>query len=118
METFSKILSMLNSKRHTPIQHILTHSANTLPSKTKKLILTLTITILTHIWKTRNRLQFDDTIIPTTNTILNIKDDLKSIIQTHYKQHNINNTVPDFERNFCINNALCTVKQNTLTLLL
>ena len=84
METFSKILSMLNSKRtHTNTTHSHTHSANILPSKTKKLVLTLTITILTHIWKIQNRLQYDDTIIPATNTILNIKNDLKSIIQTH-----------------------------------
>ena len=62
--------------QHITMQHIFTHSANSLPSKTKKLVLTLTITIPTHIWKTRNRLQFDDTIIPTMNTIINIKNDL------------------------------------------
>ena len=101
---FQKYYQCLTQKEHTPIQHILIHSANTLLSETKKLVLILTITILIHIWKTRNRLQFDETIIPTTNTILNIKNDLKSIIQTHYKQHNITNTIPDFERNFCVNN--------------
>ena len=73
LKHLQKYYQCLTQKEHTPIQHILTHSANTLPSKTKKLILTLTITILTHIWKTRNRLQFDDTIIPTTNTIINIE---------------------------------------------
>ena len=115
---FQKYYQCLTKKEHTPIQHIRTHSANTLPSKTKKLVLTLAIIVLTHILKTRNRLQFIDTIISTTNTIINIKNDLKSIIQTHYKQHNISNLIPDFERNFCINNALCRVKQKTLTLLL
>ena len=87
-------------------------SAISLPPKTKKLVLTLTATILT------NRLQFDDTIIPTTNTIVNIKNDLKNIIQSHYKQHNINNTLDEFKTKFCIKNILCTVNNNSLTLLL
>ena len=82
------------------------------------MVLTLTATILTHIWKTRNRLQFDDTIIPATNTIINIKNELKNIIQTHYKQHAINNTLDEFKSNFCINNTLCTLANNSLTLLL
>ena len=85
METFPKILSMFNSKRtHTNTAHSHTLSKH-ITIKNKKLVLTLTITILTHIWKTRNRLQLGDTIIPTTSTIINIKNDLKSIIQTQYK---------------------------------
>ena len=56
--------------------------------------------------------------MPTANTTINIKNDLKNIIQTNYKQHTINNILPDFERNFCINNALYTIKQNSLALLL
>ena len=115
---FEKYYKCLTQKEHTPLQHILTHSATPIPSKTKKLVLTLTTTILNHIWKTLNQLQFDDTIMPTTNTTINIKNDLKNIIQTNYQQHTTNNTLPDFERNFCINNALYTIKQNSLTLLL
>ena len=49
METLPKVLLNLTQKGHTPIQHILTHSAFSLPSKTKKLVLAVTITILTHI---------------------------------------------------------------------
>ena len=41
------------------------------------------------------------------NTIINLK-------HTIYKQHAINNAIKDFERNFCIKNALCTVKQKNL----
>ena len=37
---------------------------------------------------------------------------MKQIIQTHYKQRNINNTLWDF----CINHALCTIQQNKLKL--
>ena len=82
-------------------------SAISLPPKTKKLVLTLTATILT------NRLQFDDTIIPTTNTIVNIKNDLEDIIQSHYNQHN---KLDAFKTNFCINNTLCILTNNSLTL--
>ena len=113
---FQKYYRNLAQKEYTPLQHVLSISALSLPSKTKKLVLTLIITILTYIWKTRNRLQFDDTIILKTNTIINAK--LKNIIQTHYKQHSINNTLDEFKTNFCINNSLCTLTNNSLTLLL
>ena len=105
-------------KDYIPLQHILSIPAISLPPKTKELVLKLTTTILTHIWKTRNRLQFDDTIIPTTNTIINIKNELKTIIQMHYRQHVLNNTLDEFKTNFCINNALCKLTNDSLTLLL
>ena len=104
----------LTQKEYTPLQHNLTISTLSLSSKTKKLLLTLTITILTYIWKTRNRLQFDNTIIPTTNTIIKIKNGLKNIIQIHYKQHVINNTLDGFKTNFCINNTLYTLTNDSL----
>ena len=57
---FQKYYQNLIQKDYIPLQHILSISAVSLPRKTKKLVLTLTRTILTHIWKTRNRRQFDD----------------------------------------------------------
>ena len=108
----------MTEKEYTPLQHVLTHSTTSLPSKTKKLVLTFTITILTQIWKTRNRLQFDKIIVPTINTIINIKNNLKDIIQTHYKQHVISGTMHEFEKKICINNALCTLTKHLITLLL
>ena len=65
-------------------QHILTISSLSLPPKPKKLTVTETATILTHIWKTRNKLQFDDIIIPTTNVITNIKSTLTQNSMYHY----------------------------------
>ena len=111
---FQKYYQTLTQKQNTPLQHILTISSLSLPPKTKKLTLTLTTTILTHIWKTRNKLQFDDTIIPATNVIINIKNELKNIILTHYKHHTINSTLHEFESNFCINSAICTLTQNSI----
>lgn len=61
---FQKYYKGLTQKEYKPLQHTLTHSASSLPSKTKKLLLTLITKILTHTWKTQNRLQFDNTIIP------------------------------------------------------
>ena len=52
---FQKYYQKLTHKDYTPLQHILSISAILIPSNTKKLILTLTVTILIHTWKTRNR---------------------------------------------------------------
>ena len=116
--TSRNIIKTPTQKEYTSLQHILTKSALSLPPKTKKLVLTLTATILTHIWKTRNRLQFDDTIIPTTSKIININNNLKNIIKTYYKQHIISNTLDEFKSNLCINNTLCTLTRNSLTFIL
>ena len=113
---FQKYYQILKQKQNAPLQHILTTSLSLTP-KTKKLTLTLTTTILTHLWKTRNKLQFDDTIIPATNVIINIKNELKNIILTHYKRHTINNALHEFHSNFCINNTLCKLTQSSITML-
>ena len=42
---FQKYYRNLAQKEYTPLQHVLSISALSLPSKTKKLVLTLTITI-------------------------------------------------------------------------
>ena len=69
-----------------PLKYILTISVLSLSPKTKKLVLTLTITILIETWKTRNRLQFENTIILPTKVIINIKKELKDIIQIPNKK--------------------------------
>ena len=55
--------------------------------------------------------------IPATNVIINIKNELKNVILTHYKHHTINNTLHEFQSNFCINNALYKLTQNSITML-
>ena len=54
----------LTQKQNTPLQYILTISSLSLPPKTKKLSLTMTTTILTHIWKTRVSLCYSKEITP------------------------------------------------------
>ena len=116
LEVFAKILS--NS--HTKTKYTITTYPNNIifvtSTKKKKLTLTLTTTILTHMWKTRKKLQFDDTINRATNVIINIKNQLKTIILTHYKHHTIHNTLHEFQINFCISNALCKLTQNSITI--
>ena len=95
LETLPKILQMCNTKKNIHLYNYISASTLSyiiLPSKTKKLALILTITVLNHR-KTQNRLQFEDSIIPTTNTLLNIENDPKNIIQRYRKQQVINNTV-------------------------
>ena len=48
---YSQKHQTLTQKQNTPLQHILTISSLSLPPKTKKQTLTLTTTILIHIWK-------------------------------------------------------------------
>ena len=54
MDSFQKYYKNLTQKEYIPLQYILSISALSLLSKTKKTVLTLTITILIHIWKTKN----------------------------------------------------------------
>ena len=99
---FQKYYQNLIQKDYIPLQHILSISAISLPPKTEKLVLT----------------QFDDTIIPTTNTISNIKNEMKTIIQIHYRQHALNNILEEFKTNLCINNTLCKLTDESLKLLI
>ena len=62
---FQKYYQTLTQRQNTPLQHILTISSLSLLPKTKKLTLTLTTTILTHIWKTTNKPQFSNFILIT-----------------------------------------------------
>ena len=59
------------------------------------------------IWKTRNRLQFDSTNIPTNKIIDNIKQNIRNTIFTHCKYNKLNNTLEQFRRDFAIDEVYC-----------
>ena len=99
---FQRYYQNLIQKDYILLQHILSISVISLPPKTEKLVVT----------------QFDDTIIPTTNTIINIKNEMKTVIQIHYRQHALNNILDEFKTNFCINNTLCKLTDESLKLLI
>ena len=95
MDSLPKNYKNLTQKEYRPLQHILTISALSLSPETKKLVQAMTTTILTHIWKTDDYNSM--TLSYPQQTIINIKNYLKNIIQTDYKQHAINNTLDEFK---------------------
>ena len=104
-------------RNYTPHQHIFTLIANT-NSKIKKLTLTLTQIIMYEIWTTRNNLKYDKVHITQNTIIAKIITHLHNIITTHYKIHKLNGTLLKFQQNFCINNAIATIRNNKLQIAL
>ena len=78
--------------------------------------MTINTSILNEIWTARNLFKHEQKKIPTANIIQNIKKKLKEIITIHYNKHEKNNTILNFQQKFTINNALCTIENNCLTL--
>ena len=104
---FQKCYTKQNPTKYAPLQQKLKLSANNLPKNKQKLLLTLTITILSEIWKARNKLQFDNTNIPTNKIIKNKKQNIRNIMFTHYKYSKLNNTLEQFRRDFTIDEVYC-----------
>ena len=84
--------------------------------KVKKLLLTIHITILNEIWKARNILKHQKK--PLTNDVLikKINSKLREIIRMNLQKHLRQETLETFKKNFCINDTLCSVIGNDLTL--
>ena len=104
----------LTKQQHTPQEHILTLSSNNISSKCKKLILTLTQIIIYEIWQSRNNLKCDNLQL-SQNTIINkINSQIKFILNTHCKLHKEQDSLDQFQTNFCINNAIAQLNDNKL----
>ena len=113
-QVFNPFIEKLTGNTHNKMEeHMLTITANTQKNKHKKLILTIITTILIEIWIARNMLNFNNKLILTETIIKNIKQNLKHIIETHYKEHKLNDTLNKFKEKFCINDSLCTLNVNT-----
>ena len=112
----------LTKRNHTPQQHLLTLTSNNkLKSnklKTKKLILTLTNIIIYEIWILRNNLRYDKIQLTQDTIITKIKTQLQNILHTHYKVNKLNRTITKFKQLFCINNAIVTIQNNSLQILI
>ena len=77
--------------------------------KKRKLILTLTETIINELWRSRNKCDKEG-ITPSRNrSIKMINKNLGMTIQTHYQQHKITNDLKTFEEKFAIDKILCEV---------
>ena len=77
--------------------------------------MTINTSILNEIWIARNLFKHEQKKIPTDNIIQNIKRNFKEIITIHFNKHEKNNTLLSFQEKFSIENALCTIENNSLT---
>ena len=108
----------LTKKQYTPRQHIVTLSTNNLNSKNKKLIITLTQLIMYEIWTSRNNLNYDKTQLSQETIITKILTQIRNILTAHYKLHKLNQTLPTFQKLFCINNTIAKTHNSKLKLVL
>ena len=111
-------LTKLTGKNHDTEYHLLTLSVNKLNNHTTKLTLTVIQIIIYEIWESRNNNKYDKTLIPQHTIINKINAQLRTIIQTHYKYHKLNKTINIFQEQFCINEAIAKIQNNTLINLL
>ena len=83
--------------------------------KVKKLLLTIHITILKEIWKARNLLKHQKHL---TNSVIikKIITKLREIIRINFQKNLRQETLETFRKNFCINEAICSVVGNDLTI--
>ena len=114
---FQPYYKKLTRRNYNPQQYIFTLTANT-NSKTKKLTIALTQIIMYEIWITRNNLKYVNVHITQNTIITKIITHLHNIITTHYKIHKTNGTLFKFQQNFCINDAIATIRNNRLQIAL
>ena len=115
---YRSTLTKLTGKNHNTEQHLLTLSVNKLNKHTTKLTLTTIQIIIHEIWESRNNNKYDKTLIPKHTIINKINAQLRNIVQTHYKYHKLNETISIFQEQFCINEAIAKIRNNTLINLL
>ena len=84
--------------------------------KTRKLLLTIHITILNEIWKARNLLKHQTKSLTNDVIINKIKTKLREIIKINFQKHLRQETLEALKKSFCINEALCSVIGNDLTI--
>ena len=84
----------------------------------KKLLLTLTQTILYEIWIARNKKRYDRLAPNVDRSMQSIKSTLTFILKTHYTHHLKQHTLPLFCKLFCIKTALCHLAVNQLIITL
>ena len=85
-------------------------------NKTRKLLLTIHITILNEIWKARNLLKHQTKSLTNDVIINKIKTKLREIIRINFQKHLRQETLETLKKNFCINEALCLVIGNDPTI--
>ena len=82
----------------------------------KKLLLTSHITILNEISKARNFLKHQKKVLANDVIIKKINTKLREIIRTIFQKHLRQEILETFKKNFCIDDTLCSVIGNDLTM--
>ena len=114
---FIQTINKLNSAaKMTSTNCVLVLNAPVKDKKVKKLLLTIHITILNEIWKARNLLKHQKKVLTNDVIIKKINAKLKEIIRLNFQKHLRQETLETFKKNFCINDTLCSVIGNDLTI--
>ena len=114
---FFQIINKLNSAaKMTSTNCVLILNALVKDKKSKKLLLTIHITILKEIWIARNLLKHQKKSLTNDVIIRKIITKLREIIRINFQKHLRQETLETFKKNFCINEALCSVIGNDLTI--
>ena len=74
--------------------------------------------IIFEIWQSRNNYKYELKLLPQQTIINNINGQLNSILLLQYKKHKLQDTLETFQQQFCINEAIAKIQNNTLINLL
>ena len=92
-------------------------AANT-SNATRKLLLTITHAILYEIWTLRNKCRYDHIAPNLERSLQTISANLTFILKTHFTHHSYQNSLPLFQKQFCINRAICYLLHGRLVITL
>ena len=82
----------------------------------KKLLLTSHITIIKEILKARNFLKHQKKVLTNDVIIKKINTKLREIIRINFQKNLRQEILERLKKNFCINDTLCSVIDNDLTM--
>ena len=70
------------------------------------------------IWTSRNNIKYDKIQLSQETIITKILTQIRNILTAHYKLHKLNETLPTFQKLFCINNAIAKIHNGKLQITL
>ena len=115
-ENYRSIITGISPNQHFSPKHCtlgININNKNINNQTKLLNLTIINYITYEIWQARNKKQFENITTPKEQIILNINNNIKNLIQLKYN-HLKNEDLQDFKNKYCINKALCYIKNKTL----
>ena len=83
---------------------------------TRKLTLTLTNIIIHELWTSRNKFEKDNTLPNIERSVKTINTRMSNILKIQHKHFTTQNDLSTFKTLFTIQNAICTIENETLLL--